>query len=251
MIKNLIKLQFQVDRMRIQERAGISAGVVGAILLLWVFIFYFPQTKTAASIQGLINSEQIQTKNFEEKRQTIESLASDNTLQKLNNKHERLQKKMKQLNEKISRYEQRYIGEKELAQLLYSLLEKTEGVRILDFSNIDYKKGFAPEEIDTTTLISSATSSVSSKQKKVLKEKPKAEDIVDIKQLPSTRIQYKLVLEGKYFAVMQYLKYLEALDWQLYWDKLNYTVDNYPQAIVTIEFYTLQPSDQESSQEAE
>lgn len=42
-----------------------------------------------------------------------------------------------------------------------------------------------------------------------------------------------------YFAALKYLKRLEGSHWQIFWDRLNYQVDKYPIATVTIKVHSL------------
>jgi len=45
--------------------------------------------------------------------------------------------------------------------------------------------------------------------------------------------------EGTYLDTLRYLKVLEGLPWQFYWDNVELHVDSYPDAHVTITVYTL------------
>lgn len=49
----------------------------------------------------------------------------------------------------------------------------------------------------------------------------------------------QLQLRGSYFQVLAYLEALEGLKWRFYWHSLNYEVDDYPKALVTLNVYTL------------
>lgn len=52
----------------------------------------------------------------------------------------------------------------------------------------------------------------------------------------------KLTLEGEYFDIQHYLQKMESLQWQFYWKKFDYTVNEYPVAKVQLELYTLSTS---------
>ncbi len=52
-----------------------------------------------------------------------------------------------------------------------------------------------------------------------------------------------LELKGQYMNALKYLVSLEEHDWQLYWDELQFSSDNYPQGILTINVHTLSTSD--------
>lgn len=49
----------------------------------------------------------------------------------------------------------------------------------------------------------------------------------------------RITFRGKYFGVINYLKELEKLSWQLYWDDLDYKVNQYPEATVELKLHIL------------
>lgn len=49
--------------------------------------------------------------------------------------------------------------------------------------------------------------------------------------------------KGDYFSTLNYLKAIEELKWQIFWDKLEYKVIQYPIAEITLQLHTV--SDQE------
>lgn len=59
---------------------------------------------------------------------------------------------------------------------------------------------------------------------------------------PSTgvyRHAVKIELKGTYFAVQKYVQALQTLDWRFYWDRLEYSVENYPSGVAELVVYTL------------
>lgn len=49
----------------------------------------------------------------------------------------------------------------------------------------------------------------------------------------------ELTLSGKYMYIFDYFKKIESLEWSVFWDEVEYSVDQYPIASVTIRLYTL------------
>ncbi|MFA3791457.1 MSHA biogenesis protein MshJ [Aliiglaciecola sp. SL4] len=52
----------------------------------------------------------------------------------------------------------------------------------------------------------------------------------------------QITLQGGYFEIQKYLEKVEALPYQFYWKKFEYKVEEYPDASVQIEIYTLSTS---------
>lgn len=53
------------------------------------------------------------------------------------------------------------------------------------------------------------------------------------------RINYELTFQGSFYKTIAYLQYLEFLKWHLYLDNLQYKVETYPNATVTLHFHIL------------
>lgn len=49
----------------------------------------------------------------------------------------------------------------------------------------------------------------------------------------------RVTLKGGYFDVLKYFQALESLPWRLFWERMDYSVEQYPQAEVEFEVYTL------------
>lgn len=243
MKERLIKLRFKIDRMALRERIILLSASIGLLIVIWLFLFYFPQTDVIGQNEAAIAKAQTETTTLLQKRKNIENIASDNTVVKLVAKFDHLKIEMQQLEEKTRRYNQRFISEQELAKLLYSILQQTGGLSIENFSNEDSAPNVT---LDLKKLQSVATSAAatpdktsSTKEKTAIAttEPPPANN----QEQPPRHVNYSLTLKGDYFVIMAYLQRLEQLSWQFYWDKLDYKVQTYPQAIAIVQFYTLKP----------
>lgn len=49
----------------------------------------------------------------------------------------------------------------------------------------------------------------------------------------------EIVVQGSYLQMLHYLQALEKMPWQVFWGKVALTVDDYPQATLTLTLYTL------------
>lgn len=240
----LIKLQYQVDHLALRERASMLGAAILVILVIWFFIFYKAQKASLATIQTSVTSAELQINAFRQKKITIEQLAQDNTVAKLMDKFQRLRMEMKDLERKMAKYEQRFISEQEIAKVLYAMLKVSQGVTIVKFSDASYDVNEAVEDINEQRVMQE-TSTLTTVAKTALKKDTGLATLptpeLTTAGAPVNRTEYVLVLKGDYFSILNYLTRLERLDWQLYWDKLEYKVEQYPEGIATIWFYTLKP----------
>ena len=205
------QLCFYIDRFGEKERLLSLVAIPFGLLLLWYVAFYIPQTHAINWIKTQTNTKTIETTTLIDKQTHIEQLVHDNTTTQLIVKYEHLKNDMQALDNKFYRYKSRFIDDRHLYSLLYAILQQTPGVSILGLSN---------RPLPPDPLPSSKPSTL--------------EPMV-------ARTQYTLVLNGSYFAILDYLQKLEQTGWQLYWDQFVYKVNTYPEATATIQFYTLKP----------
>ena len=66
-------------------------------------------------------------------------------------------------------------------------------------------------------------------------------DIGETVEVPAILFKHRvsLRLRGKFFDLQQYLTALESGPWRFYWERLDYRVDTYPKAEVTLNVFTL------------
>lgn len=57
--------------------------------------------------------------------------------------------------------------------------------------------------------------------------------------LTTYKQEMQLRLKGSYFAVRDYLQLIEESNWALFWKRLDYRVENWPVAEVTLQIYTI------------
>lgn len=220
----LIKLAFILENYALRERIEILATSIALLLAVWYFLVYQPEMAWIAEKNQQIAKLKMEVAEAIKKRQVILTLASSESIKKLEEDYKNLQYQMSKLDKKKASYQLQYISKKEITEVLYAMLNNVEGV------SIDKLTSIRPE---ITQPLTSTASKLPAKEEKKLPPPPLVTEVKDEQN------HYLLQLRGNYFNIMFYLRSLEQLKWQLYWDKLNYTVTIYPEALVNIEFYTL------------
>jgi MSHA biogenesis protein MshJ len=251
-IKNLTRTQFRIDHTSLQSRILILFGVLLAIIVPWYYLIYIPQSEKAEREQQQVGTLQNKTELVRAKYEAILSLAKNPETIKLFAKHAQIKKDIALLNQEITHYHHTYISDKELADLLHSLLKDMQTVSIENFST----KVIPPPVAVTTESGSSDTKSAPATVTPAIPATPTAKAVPAVPvqpkrpvlpaltaaHLPPEMTHYTLTLKGDYLSIMHFLQRIEALKWQLFWESLVYHVDSYPQGTATIEFYTLKPS---------
>jgi MSHA biogenesis protein MshJ len=210
-IKYYYQLKLKIDSLSERDRVLALLISIFFLVLVWCFLVFRPQLSIRNQTNQEILALQMQSSALEQKRQGIEDLVNTPDIVRLINRHNELTVTLKKLDEQFKRYNERYINKKDLVKLLHDILKQTLGVSIDSFSTVESEVAPVP-----ATTADATTS-----------------------PLVAEAIHYRLIMRGGYFAVMNYLKRLETLPWQLYWDKFDYTVTKYPEGLATVDFYTL------------
>lgn len=237
--KRLIKIQFEVDHLSLPHRIATLCILFLLIVLSWYFLVYKPQSQASHQAQQQIVNLQNQTKALKKRYETILTLVKNHQMDKLISQYKALQDKIAALNQQILHFHHQFISDEELAKLLHSILKDIDKLSIEYFSTV-VKAEPAPVSSEKPVKKPSkspapTTPATTAKPQSVKAEPPKLD-------APPEMVFYTLSLKGDYFAILRFLKRVEQLKWQLFWTKFDYQVEAYPNAVATIEFYTLKPA---------
>jgi len=222
----LIKLQFKLDHLPLLNRVAVLSGVLFVMVLLWLLIAYFPQSGQATEVQQQIRKLKHQNSVLLGRNQKMLMHVKTQDQATLIDQYKQLRVEEQALEQEIKRYHYRYIDDKALAELLHAILNDIGNLRVENFSTILHE-----DRVVSTPL------KADTKPKKAVKT-PVVSGLTHSLLFPEMR-RYSLSLKGDYSSIMKFLKRVEALKWQLFWDKLSYRVEKYPEAMATLEFYTL------------
>ena len=198
----------RIDQRSTSERFLLFFLVVATLWGLWYFVYCLPLLKRTQN--GVINTQVI-TQEVLSMQSQIEALSK--TIQSNVSEYLLPQGKMKtqltELDQYVDSFRQQLILPSQMDTLLRSLLLQEKGLTLVDMKNLP----------DEPFLENAETMGLSNIQ------------------------FYKQGLEinfrGDYFSTLNFLQKLGALKQGLYWDGLTYTVETYPQAIVSVKVYTL------------
>lgn len=227
----LIKIQFKLDHLSFYHRLAILLGGLFLVFVPWFFLIYQPQSHMVQQMEQQIVDLDKETAIFQAKYDNILNLIKNQNTKKLILKYQDLQKKMTALNQQITQFNNRYISDRNLANLLYAILKNVDHVKIVNFSTL------TKTEAQPETALTSSTIAKTPVADKNISVKTKA-----IAQLSPDTAYYVLSLKGNYFDILNFMQHTEQLKWQIFWTKLDYEVIHYPEALATIEFYTLRPA---------
>lgn len=234
-----IKMQFKINHTSFSNRIALLAGLLAVILIPWGFLVYAPQDASLVASEQKLALLNTQTTALNLQRDIINGLLKSDKMAGLIEKHKLIKNDIDGVNQQLLEYRDNYADGKTLAKEFYSAIlnDANHNVSIEHFGTLKH------EEVQTSSATSNPVSAVApipTPDPNVKTPAPAAPSIITATSyLPPEVMRYTISLKGDYFSIAQCLKRLEALKWRLFWNKMDYKVEHYPQALVTLEFYTI------------
>lgn len=203
--KYYFNLQKRVNRLPLLGRVLTLLGSLLVIFIVWFIFFQIPLLREE-------NNYLQRVKALEEQAITNETEAGNILSNVSGDKHSQQRKELFEEANKTDQYLNILKGEiippQEMSSVLREVLDKVQGLKLIGF-----------------------------------KIKPKR-TLVNLGENSETKISLyeqdvEMRLSGTYFENLNYLNYLENLRWRFFWNDIEYTVNKYPQAQITIKLHTL------------
>ena len=117
---------------------------------------------------------------------------------------------------------------KDMPKILETVLHKIDGLTLVNLKSLGVTPIVAKDETETNT--ESVLENASNDDEQVL-----TVNNIDNAYKHGLRIE----IIGNYLTTLSYLKSLEELEWRFFWDNFKLTVNEYPDANIKIEIFTL------------
>lgn len=201
------RLEQRFQALSLRERLLVIVMTLAVIAALANFLFFLP-------LQDQLRAERQQQQEHQRRREQLENELSQ--LQAWQARQEDgsglvvVEQQLASVNQQIQQLSQRMVPPQEMTALLQQLLAREQGMQVIALEKLPLEQ---PSESETDAPVSA--------------------------EMPLYRHRLRLSLRGNYFDSLRYLQAMEALPWTVYWDSLEYRVETYPQAILTVEIATL------------
>lgn len=219
------KLAEKMNGLQIRERALIVCSLLLCIYLIWDFGFFQAVSKERAALElRLSAASKDLVKLTAEEQVFTKSLQSDPGAAK---KREivRLEQELQALDKELQQLAVGLISAEKLPQVLYEVLQKSVSLKFM---------GMQSHPVE---LLSFDQQVLAAENKKPVQDSFENDD--EQRVVGVFKHAVTVSFEGDYFSVIRYLKSIEALEWKIYWNELEYKVTNFPRAQITLEVFTL------------
>ena len=216
MSDKLKKLMERIDSLSLRERGLLLGALVFVIYSIWNALLMGPLTAQHKLAQGQIKQLRSATTQLSQQSEDISKRQSRDPDAETHTKLTGLRTEITVLDERIKARTQGLIDPASMARMLEDVLKKEPGLKLLSVQSLP-----ATPLLDTDVHDAGKPA------------QPNA-------GVPGIyRHGMTLVFEGNYLDALKYLRTLEALPWQFYWDSVTFKVGKYPQAQFTITVHTI------------
>ena len=181
-------------------------GTVGIFMLLFTLLLE-PSYKELQSSQSKLQSTKQNNQKFQGELLVLQAKLSRNPDKEIDIQYKKLLVQSQDLSMELSEVIDGLISPTQMAQLLESVLTSASGLKLVSLESLQ------PESISKNQSTSENSGYF----------------------LHPVRME----LTGSYFDIANYLKILEELPVSYYWRSFQYSVEEYPQARLVFEVYTL------------
>lgn len=209
LVKQWRKVADTYEQRPAAEKFVVAVLLVGVIGWLWLIIVLDPVRAGINEAARRIATTDARLSSLLARAEQARADAGEDPEQAVREQISRLVNQQEEVDRRIEKLAGRLVPPGEMTRLLTTVLDEQSGLELRRVENRE-PEPLRPENTDEED----ATGQV---------------------------YRHGLVLEfrGGYFSTLRYLQYLESLSGSFFWDRLDFQVDEWPTASVTLELHTL------------
>jgi len=216
MHQKIEKLANWIDSQSLRERALILFAVIVAIFLVWEKVLLDPLAGQVKQLQAEVKKQNKELTRVRDKQAEVLKRASINPDEQTIKDIDALRTAMVSLDERLKQMTVGLIAPAKMAEILEDVLTRETDLKLIRV------EALAPKPLDEKT---------GNDEKSVQKTN---------KKLPGVyQHAMKIEFSGTYLSTLNYMRELEQLSKQFYWGSIDFNIDTYPNARVTITVNTL------------
>lgn len=189
--------------------------IVGCIIiyLVWIILFDHSSSSEEKKLANQIQVIQKKMTEIQQQSDAIIGVMTNANLAQTVAAGKQLTGKSLELKQQLQKKAPFFVTEADLAKFTKDILSEQNNISSANIKNFPEEPWIPSSGIDTSSLPAALS--------KIYKH------------------DFQIEFKSTYLNTMNYLSRLEALPWHIYWESLDYHVETYPDAQVTLKFYVL------------
>ena len=217
----LRKLQTAIDNLSLRERGIVLGGIIIVTYFLFDLFLYQPVAANQKQLRNQVEQNNILLSSMVAQYSKLSMTSSGDLLQRDRQAIQGLRVELQKLDDELRRSTSNLVRPGQMADVLQQVLGRTEGLNLRRVTSL----GSSP-------LLPPSAPGDRNQPGRTAGEPETA---------AASAYRHGLVLEfdGTFFSTLEYMKNLEQLEWKFFWDKIEYNVSEYPEAVGTLSIYTI------------
>lgn len=225
-MEQLDKLVEKIDSLSLRERAIVFVGVLAVLFSIWDAYLFTPLETEQKNVIGKLNEKNAERivliNRFQKLMATSDEDPNADNIVRLKELRSRLIDVQADLETSTGSL----VSPKDMPKILETVLHKIGGLTLLNLKSLGVTPIVAKDENEASKV---PDTNIPGDEKKLTANN------IDNAYKHGLRIE----IAGDYLTTLRYLKSLEDLEWGFFWDNFRLTVNEYPDANVAIEIFTL------------
>ncbi|MDZ7803676.1 hypothetical protein [Thiohalophilus sp.] len=199
------------DALTLRERLILGVGALLVIAILWLEFVFLAQTQQNESLSNRIQTTDSQIDALEQQIAALSGESARDPDQAKRRRQAKLQEQLAEVDARLQEKTASLISPAQMAQVLEAVLTQKTDLKLISVRNLPIQP--------------------------LLELSGDAEG--DYPDSGVYRHGMQIEFSGSYLSTLDYLKALQELQWDFYWDSLQLQVKSYPVSSVTITVHTL------------
>lgn len=212
------QIQEKYAQLSLRERGIIAAGLCVAIVVMWLLLVRDPLSAGNHSTRQAITNLQTQIAALAKQQSELLHQQGQDPNAQLQQRLDKLRAALSDVEQTLRQRFSGLVDPQQMADVLEDLLIENKRLKLVRIQSL-------PSE----ALITAAPAP----------ESNPSEAAEQSQKVAVYRHGVQIQFQGSYLATLDYLRAIEQLPWDFYWEALQLQVDDYPRANVTITVHTL------------
>ncbi len=218
MMSKIRELQEKIDNRTLRERGIIFLGILFVLYTVWDSFLMQPLAVEQKKIEAELKQKQTAqfALNIRIQKLILDQDKDPNAVNR--EKLVQLKIRLKEIEGLMQASTAQLVPPENMAKILENVLYNTKGLELVEVKSLG-----------ATALV-----------KKDEKEEQKNKEQASSDNLQNAyKHGLKIVFEGDYMSTLDYIRKLEELEWNFFWDSFEFNVKEYPESLAAITIFTL------------
>jgi len=206
----------RIDALTIRERGMVLLAVLAVLIFVWDTFFMAPLGAEQKRMQAELDSKRAEVNALNIQLGQLLKQSQDDPNAAARAELAELREELAAIEAQIKTTVQELVDPARMPELLRNVINQTQGLTLTNLEGL----GVSP---------------LVAKDDKTGAGEDSAGDSLSAAYKHGMRIRFR----GDYLQTLEYLRRLEALEWNFFWDRIEFEVKNYPRSASEIRIYTL------------